>query len=469
MKTSKIHRSKKLFTAMNYNVVTYVTRIINVTEMQEFNKLVGLDLSFQSWARWPEKQKSAYITSLIMGMAPSKIIVANIEKCIENFSEDSYDYKYFQGWRNQGKIAISIDGNNRTIAIDDFLKGKVSLIHGEYNLSTGVVLIDSTNDRFTKLPQSMLNHIRNNVNLTICEYQVASRSDLSDLFKNINNGVSLNAQELRNAFLVEFAKSIRELSEKHKDAFKYIAKAKNNKRRAIDEQFVTLAVYYARGADRDISKSSKDEAYLDNSSISKQFYSKGKKVIEETMEMIKKYADAGFKDVSTLLNFFMAVDYLHKNDYSIIDKEEFFKWFMRTENSRLGNRKVLAVTKEGENRSYSGCNLSTSDPFLKARYDYIVKDLESIPKEISCKLDNERQFTFQDRYDMWKRQNGVCTLTGKIIPEHEINNHKKWQADHIHPYAHGGPTEMYNAQLICIIANQQKSAKLNYQSQEVAA
>jgi len=452
-----------------HSILVYVSKDILLIKLLEFYTRIGLDLSFQSQERWTSKQKSEYITSLIKGMAPSKIILVNIEGCMENFHKDSEDYRYFDGWRKLGYKYISIDGNNRTITLFEFLNNKIRLEHGTYRLTKGTVKVDSVNDTYETLDSTMREHIDNNVFLSICEYVSATRSDCSESFIKINSGMKLNGQELRNAILVPFASAIRELSEKYgKTSFRTISGMKNNSRRAIDEQFVDLSIYYTFGVDRSISKPTKDEAYMDNSDVSYEFFNGGRKLIEETMDIIAKYADEGFKDVSTLMNFFIAMKYLNKNHYNILDKESFFKWFMASENKRVSDSTILAETKEGEYRAYFGCNKDASAKFLKARYDYIVKDLQLISDKIVCRPDPERLFTIQQRYKLWERQGGICTITGKQIPENEINNHTLWAADHIYPHSKGGPTTLENGQLICKQANLEKSAKLNYQSQEVA-
>ena len=88
----------------------------------------ALDLAFQSEERWDAFKKESFITSLITGMAPSKIVVANIDACIKNLNplDDEYkdDLKYFESWKALGFKAISIDGNNRTITIDEYLNNK---------------------------------------------------------------------------------------------------------------------------------------------------------------------------------------------------------------------------------------------------------------------------------------------------------------------------------------------------------
>ena len=65
-------------------------------------------------------------------MAPSKIVIANIKECLENSDVGSYDYDYFNKWYKLNYESISIDGNNRTITIQEYMEGKVSIKHGDY-------------------------------------------------------------------------------------------------------------------------------------------------------------------------------------------------------------------------------------------------------------------------------------------------------------------------------------------------
>ena len=57
-------------------------------------------------------------------------------------------------WKNQSKDDISIDGNNRTITIDNYLNDKVKIKNGDYTLSDGrVVVIDDSNNTWYSHPE----------------------------------------------------------------------------------------------------------------------------------------------------------------------------------------------------------------------------------------------------------------------------------------------------------------------------
>jgi hypothetical protein len=447
---------------MSNNVTVSINKEYALTsdKMKAFYSQVGLDLSFNSEERWDGAQASRYATSLVTGMAPSKIIVANIDVCIDPTLEGSSDRDYFQSWLDQGKKYIAIDGNNRTITINKYLNGDVSIIHGEYVLPNGPVIIGSHNDKYHTHPKPLKEYIENNVKITICEYIAASRVDLSRIFINVNNGIALNAQEMRNAQLVPIAGEVRDLSSTYAKAFKHIFK-NGNGRRNIDDQIANMAVYHTYGADHGVSKKDKDEAYTDNSTVWTDFIAKGgKKSIEETLKILTKFGDANLRETSALMNFYMVIDSIITNKQNILDKKELYNWFVRTENKRMGDPSVAISLERGETRNFAGCCRAMTRELLLARYEIIMRDLQSIPDNIITSVDPERLFTTLQRYKMWEVQGAVCPQTGKPIPEEEINNHEIWAADHIFPYSKGGPTTVENGQLVCKTWNQQKGAKL---------
>jgi hypothetical protein len=295
--------------------------------------------------------------------------------------------------------------------------------------------------------------------ITICEYIVATRSGLSRLFTNINDGVTLNPQELRNAILVPFADAVRNTVTDKMSSFKTIFK--DNNRLKIDEQIVLMGVYSTFGADHGVSKKDKDEAYIDNSPVSTNYFTQGgEKRISETLKIVEEHATKAFKYPSTLLNFFMVMVELSKQKRTIKDKSKFMKWFLATEAERLASDEILVKKKNGELRNYASCCDVTSEYTLPARLLLIRKDMAKLTSDIVTELDPDRLFTTQQRFQMWKKQNGICPATGKVISQDEINDHTLWNADHIIPWVLGGETTIENGQLVCARYNKTKGKKL---------
>jgi len=431
--------------------------------IRDLKNRTALDLAFQSEQRWDDNQKTKYVTSLVTGMAPSKIVIANIKECLENSDIGSYDYDYFNKWYKLNYESISIDGNNRTITIQEYMEGKVSIKHGDYLLPSGrVVQIDSSNDTWPKHPSEFRDYINDEVSVTVSEYVNATRADLTLLFLNINDGMALNQQEKRNPILVPFASWVRDITKETYDSmlFKVFPTDKQRIRRVVDDYIVGMAIYTTYGTSVTIQAAEKNKAYEDDSTVGMQTKRAGK-IITDFANFVKRNADNELKDSSTLFNLFMAYNHILDNNYVIQNESEFYKWFIAKENKRIGDTKPIMTTKGGESRTYASCNNTMSSPELTARYEYIVKDLNEVIGEVVFLKDENRLFNKTERYQLWEKQNGVCPETGKTIPESEINDDSKWAADHIIPFSKGGKTIIENGQLIDKTANLKKSNKLD--------
>ena len=431
--------------------------------IRDLKNRTALDLAFQSEQRWDDNQKTKYVTSLVTGMAPSKIVIANIKECLENSDVGSYDYDYFNKWYKLNYESISIDGNNRTITIQEYMEGKVSIKHGDYLLPSGrVVQIDSSNDTWPKHPSEFRDYINDEVSVTVSEYVNATRADLTLLFLNINDGMTLNQQEKRNPILVPFASWVRDITKETYDSmlFKVFTTDKQRIRRVVDDYIVGMAIYTTYGTSVTIQAAEKNKAYEDDSTVGMQTKRAGK-IITDFANFVNRNADSELKDSSTLFNLFMAYNHILDNNYVIQNESEFYKWFIAKENKRIGDTKPIMTTKGGESRTYTSCNNTMSSPELIARYEYIVQDLNEVIGEVVFLKDENRLFNKTERYQLWEKQNGVCPETGKTIPESEINDDSKWAADHIIPFSKGGKTIIENGQLIDKTANLKKSNKLD--------
>jgi hypothetical protein len=445
---------------MKFNTLKYISSQFNLNskELIDLRKKTALDLSFQSSARWPYEAKIAYVTSLITGMAPSKIILCDIKQCKANCIEGSEDWKYFDFWDQLGYEYISIDGNNRTITINQFLNDEVSIKHGDYTLPNGAVVhIDGTCDTYSTLKKIMRKHVDESVLVSYTAYINATRYDMTQLFLNINDGVSLNAQEKLNAELVPFSGWVRD---RVKDYYPVLKKVfpteKQFVRRVPDDFVVSLAIYATFGVEKTIQAAEKKKAYQDDSAVSRSV-ARAKKNIEETLRLVKKYADDGFKNSSTLFNLYMLVTHILDENMKIKDEKEFFTWFVRTENRLTADDNPIMTTAGGESRTYSSCNSTMSSPELTARKEKLLEEFDqNCLGKIVVQKDGDRFFTPSQKYKLWQQQNGICPRTGKVIPEEEINNHKKWHADHIIPHDMGGPTVIENGELVDATYNLKK-------------
>ena len=97
-----------------YTIAKSETKTITVLEfLDDIEPVLGLDESFQASddSRWDEDEKSSYITSLITGMAPSKFIFCDVEKCLKHAkeTESKSDIEYFKYWLDKGVKYLNLD------------------------------------------------------------------------------------------------------------------------------------------------------------------------------------------------------------------------------------------------------------------------------------------------------------------------------------------------------------------------
>lgn len=74
--------------------------------------------------------------------------------------------------------------------------------------------------------------------------------------------------------------------------------------------------------------------------------------------------------------------------------------------------------------------------------------------------DSRRVFSESDRIEIYRRDNGICSVCiDEGLPELEARvPWSEFEADHIMPHTLGGPTEIWNGQVLCRTHNRQKGA-----------
>lgn len=83
---------------------------------------------------------------------------------------------------------------------------------------------------------------------------------------------------------------------------------------------------------------------------------------------------------------------------------------------------------------------------LMANFDIVEWGLSKVVK------DSKREFTQEQKDEMWRIQKGLCRITNKSLKD------IKYAADHIIPHSYGAPTDIINGQLICSDINRDKSS-----------
>lgn len=198
---------------------------------------VCYDPRFQRRVVWKPKTLSRYIRSLTNGTAKlTTIVVVNIRDCLDWAREtgDQISVSYYEDLVHKGYIYISLDGQNRSKKIIQFMNNEIAVSGSFYDVGDPANEVTVTNQFFKDIPPALQLSIRNSM-LTVEETGRLSRTQLSETFYSLNNGVPLNAQEKRNSVLCPISEKVRELSERHEKGLARVVKEDLIPRMADDE------------------------------------------------------------------------------------------------------------------------------------------------------------------------------------------------------------------------------------------
>jgi hypothetical protein len=292
------------------------------------------DLAFQAnkYSRWDEQQKSGYIRNFLLGFAPSKYIFADVEKCLECANERGIkdDITYYSAWLKKGVKYLNIDSNNRNNVHVAFRNGEVTLPHGKYEIDGAGCFVDSDNDTYDTCPE-IVRDAYNKALITISVYTNASRADLSELFRAVNDGKPLKAEEIRNSYITITANIIRELADEYGDYFveqgKWFAQTSIN-RRGIDGFIADMAFIKAYDMNKALSPTSLKNFYREGSDGEKQM--PGFKILFHKFmkEVMTKNAYA-ISNRNSVFDLFLIYEHLTDKNLVINDNEQFLKAYMK--------------------------------------------------------------------------------------------------------------------------------------------
>jgi len=364
-----------------------------------FNNTV-LDPSFQvPKTRWDRTQMANYIRSVVRkkckGVNPlhlSKILSGNTDM-IRHYGNDL----------RQGKHYTIIDGNNRSTALKMFLENQLRVTIPKV----------AENKFFKDMPPSFQTWFKS-LTIKVELHEAKSLEDLSDSFETLNDGISLNAQEKRNAIIGKPARKVREISTSLSDKmgiFEWRGVTKKlveNDRRAMDE---FIAQWLCRLNMSSVAQNTNINAGTLNTLYRTDIPSAVFSVLAQdvgTMESLFSSAQAN-KDVdcdkilgltkSRLANLLLSISFLREQNYTISTDglSVFFNWFLDSEELRLGERpsdahvrktcanikddfqrvKAMNDMKDDIYKEWSGRALNDSSKLSK-RKKVIVRDLNSV-------------------------------------------------------------------------------------------
>jgi len=445
---------------------------------------VWLDLSFQSIFRWDKAKQEKYLKCTLEGFATSPIVLADIQKCAINAKGDKESLEYFQNLLKEDYLYIIIDGNNRMTTINDFFNDKVGLPIGTYtNLYNKDVKYTVTGNKgqhavkFSNLETRLQDYLNAFLlNMTIVEK--VSRRELSMYFDALNDGVKLNAQEIRNSWFSEFAEQVREAGSEFSDIFDKKVSQMKVKRRQHDEVIAYLATScQSEQLSVDIKSKTVDAAYGRNidyrtpasaNSVAWRAY------LDRTMDTISYFSDGSITK-STVVDIFNFI--WQHSDLYIKDYKTFAEYMAEVVEFCKNDKKDILLEDNTGSFPYSGMlRQAYTASYMKLRLGKLVKTFWSLNPKIAESVmttseehegvikDKQRIYTPSQRFQIWLKQDKK-DIHGDDIPLAEINDSTKWQADHIVEWSKGGLTTVENGQLLSVEDHMKKTVDYNRKRQ----
>ena len=449
---------------------------------------IFLDLSFQSIFRWDKSKQEKFLRCTLEGFATSPIVFACVSDCLAAARKrgDNESVQYFEKVEKEGYEYIIIDGNNRMTTLADFFNDKVGLPVGTYvNLFNSAQKYTVTGNKgqstvkFSKLDGRLQLYLQAFLlNTTIVES--ISRRELSQYFDALNDGVKLNAQEIRNSWWSKLAEIVRETGEEHKDIFDRIVTQIKVNRRGHDEIIANLIT--SCQSDQfgiDIKPKMIDVAYgknVDYSSPVAQNCGDSLRYLKKTMDVVDHFQSNEITK-STFVDIF---NIMRQHDHLFIqDNKKFAKYLMRVIVACKRDVKDILLTDKTGSFPYSGMlRQAYTAEYMKLRMEKLMKEFWTLNPKTAGSLmstsdeaqgiekDEQRIFTPSQRYDIWQKQ-GEKDRNGVEIPMCELNDGTKWQADHIVEWNDGGRTTVENGELLSVSDHAEKTGSYNRKRQQL--
>jgi hypothetical protein len=200
--------------------MSFRSRTTTVREYAKEIPKIATDDSFERpYGCWSSYQRNNFLLSVFKRGCGTPISLAHTQECyefaIDSQDEDSISYygRYVRSEKHGGAGRtlmrfISLDGKHRTQTIKLFLNNKVS-ITGRLVGDDGSVYI-AKNCYFKDLPSGIQNtFLMKPININ--EYYDEPRSELPEIFRDINSGAGPTPQHLRNTYATPFSKATRDL------------------------------------------------------------------------------------------------------------------------------------------------------------------------------------------------------------------------------------------------------------------
>ena len=436
----------------------------------KIDEQIKLEESFQRGtdqvSSWNDDNKKDYIHSTLVGTATNPIHVVDIKKALQyNEGADPESYEIFKKYDEEGYIYLSIDGNNRSIALKDFRENKFKMYQREYPTDRLLVEVKKDYDTYSTMG-TILREIYDYARVNLIVYSNVTIKQCSELFRDVNRGKTLNHQQFRQSYLCPTADWVRATRKKYYKSLSNFIKEGEMREMAGDE-FIVKMMSFAHFGECDKGKF--DRMYFDSNTglVEKlRLFTKNESNFKSVLHNFFTDISVGTNKLSSnaVFDYFILLWNYKLDNVKIDNHKEFYKLWLDSYSTLQTDTEPMKIDGEESLFTFNDTIRKPLKHFGEFRQDAIKKVIEHVAIEKGYLVQQgdpkDRFFTNIQKFELWKKQDGKSTITGKEIPLTEIYDHTKWQADHIIPWDKQGETTIANGQLIEASINNKKSNTL---------
>jgi hypothetical protein len=445
----------------------------------KLDKKIKLSESFQRGtdlvSSWNNDNKKDYIHSTLAGTATNPIHLVDIKKALKyNEGSDPESYEIFKKYDEEGYIYLSIDGNNRSIALKDFREDSFKMYQREYPTDRLLVEVKKDYDTYSTM-RSTLREVFDYARVNLIVYSNVTIKQCSELFRDVNRGKTLNHQQFRQSYLCPTADWGRATRKKYyKSLNNFITDG--DMREMDGDEFIVKMMSFAHFGECDKGKF--DRMYFDSNTghIEKlRLFTKNESNFKSVLHNFFTDISVGTNKLSpnAVFDYFILLWNYKLDNIKVDNHKDFYKLWLDSYSTLQADTEPMTIEGEESLFTFNDTIRKPLKHFGQFRQDEIKKVIEHVAIEKGYLVQQgntkDRFFTNIQKYLLWKKQDGKSPASGKEISLTEIYDHTKWQADHIIPWDQGGETTIDNGQLIESSINASFGNKIKSETIEVTA
>lgn len=414
-----------------------VPKLWNVYIVSQRETRINPKPQYQRSAVWSLSKKQKLIDSILRGYDIPKFYLTI-----------SSDHQYEQE---------VVDGQQRLRAIWEFKNGDYPLGEETNDLPVFGDLSEKYHD---ELPSDARDTI-GLFELNVVVIEEATDLEIRDLFLRLQEGVSLNPAEKRNAMPGKMRDFVADLA-MHK-VFQGVTMGANIENRfGKDDWIAHIVCLEIAGATVDIKAPNLQKMYQDYQNFDPEGTTakKVRRVLNYMAKVLTPHVPEmdikwGFVDLYWLISRLM-------DEYNLNSREaEIQTFYITFEQRRRNSEDIEELIKSDD--YLDRIMVDYLDAFqrsgatrknVQTRHDVYQEWVHNLTPGLVPK-DPKRQYTRNERMMIWRRANEMCQNCQKKIPFAEMH------ADHKLPHSKGGQTTLENAQCLCSTCNEQKGASIS--------